>query len=497
MRSFFRGGLLALSVALIGLFAMTRSADAAGFGIAEQSVRASGMNNAYSSLVDDPSAIYYNPGALGFLKGLQSSTGITIIRVRSRYDGYSGNDTDLRDRNAPVPYFYSSAEINDMFNVGIGVYAPYGTALSWPTQGETRYNNIRAQLRAQYITPTIAFRPTDWISIGIGISYVTTRRLLPHTGGKEGVRVHRAVDLVEPTFAGLRAQLPASVPDSAVRQQARAIASSVPEPMSRLKGNVDGWGYSFGVMAKPFDQLSLGLTYRGEVYLNGNGVSEFQGVQDPTGLPPGTFTNTLVRSHIRTSLVLPPSLAIAATVKPFNKLSVTAQADWTGWSTVDEIRIRFTNGKPRTVQVLDLGWTDVWAYRVGVEYLVIGTYEDMKANAEKRTKGSGDDETEGDEEESSAGGMVVAVRAGYLYDTSPIPNETVSAFLPDNDRNAYSVGVGFDMGFMAVDASVQYFHARTIRRDAFSEGVDNEFHPNQGVFRTDAWLFGLGATLRF
>ena len=32
---------------------------------------------------------------------------------------------------------------------------------------------------------------------------------------------------------------------------------------------------------------------------------------------------------------------------------------------------------------------------------------------------------------------------------------------------------------------------------AFSEGVDNEFHPNQGVFRTDAWLFGLGATLRF
>lgn len=50
------------------------------------------------------------------------------------------------------------------------------------------------------------------------------------------------------------------------------------------------------------------------------------------------------------------------------------------------------------------------------------------------------------------------LRAGYIYDQSPQPVESISPLLPDNDRNNFSLGVGylsgnwkFDAGYMMVD----------------------------------------------
>src|SRR3977135_392083 len=53
------------SIALLALLVAVPS-TAQTFG--DQSARAAGMAGAFAAQVDDPSAVYYNPGALGLLK---------------------------------------------------------------------------------------------------------------------------------------------------------------------------------------------------------------------------------------------------------------------------------------------------------------------------------------------------------------------------------------------------------------------------------------------
>lgn len=484
-------------LAIVGTLGGIQQAKAAGFQIGEQNIRANGMGGAYTAIAADPSAIHFNPAGLGFLRGIQLTTGVTFIKGRNRYEGFSGNDTENRERYIGVPYGFGSLEINDMITVGGGVHAPYGLELIFPRQAETRYSNTRAFIRGQHFSVAVGIRPTDWISIGLGLSYINTRRVIPGQS-KEGLRVQRAVDLSESIFNSLRAQLPASVPNSAVRAQARSIASTVPEPLSRLKGDVDGFGYTLGLLLKPMKEFSFGITYKGEANLRGSGDGDFAGVVDPAGLPAGSLTNVLIRNHIRTSLVLPPSLSVAVASQLNDKFTATAQVDWTGWSTIDEVNIRFVTGRPVTVQSLELKWRDTVAIRLGAEYLMIGKYSEINKSVFKPNKKDSEGSDNKDvEEEKTEGGYAVALRLGYIWDESPVPTHTQTAFLPDNDRHAFNIGVGFDTGRFRVDASFQYFYFKTSTRDNPTEGVDNELHPTQGRFKVDAILIGLGITTRF
>lgn len=388
------------------LFGAAQQADAAGFGIREQNIRANGLSQAYTAIVDDPSAVYYNPGAVGFLRGIQNSFGVTIFRARFDYDSqFTANDADIRTRYLAVPHGFFSVGLSDKFldenddNVvdhwyerltfAFGVYAPYGLSLEWPADAETRYSNIRTSIRAVHYTPVVGIKLTDWLSIGGGFSYVNSRRNVPSfvdKQGREGVRIIRKVDTADAIFNALRPQLPQTVPDAAVRTQARNIAGTAPEPVLRLKTDGDGFGYTFGfqVRSPNFNKADagdvkgfFGFAYRSEVNIASQGGDvEFQNVQDPVGLPPGTFTNTFIRGGIRANLTLPSNFDIGAGVRLYDRLTLAFDAKWQGWNSFDRIDIRFVTGSPASVQRLDTKWRDVWSFNFGAEYLAFGSYYD-------------------------------------------------------------------------------------------------------------------------
>ena len=72
-------------------FALTSNVTAGGFGIPHQTARGLALSNALTAGVNDPSAVYYNPAALGEVEG-------NNILVTGTYIGfYNSVENSQRD----------------------------------------------------------------------------------------------------------------------------------------------------------------------------------------------------------------------------------------------------------------------------------------------------------------------------------------------------------------------------------------------------------------
>ncbi len=90
-----------------------------------------------------------------------------------------------------------------------------------------------------------------------------------------------------------------------------------------------------------------------------------------------------------------------------------AEAAWTLWSTFDKVDVNIdTGGDPQAISgfTLDENWNNSWTFRLGGEYKIMEN---------------------------------LPVRLGVAYDLTPVPDSTVSAILPDNDRVDGTIGFGW------------------------------------------------------
>ena len=81
-------------------------------------------------------------------------------------------------------------------------------------------------------------------------------------------------------------------------------------------------------------------------------------------------------------------------------------------------------------------------------------------------------------------------RAGYVYDETPQPEETVSPLLPDANRNGFTVGYGQSFGKASFDLALMYltFEDRTRAKTLPQESRSQDFF---GTYSNQAWLLGL------
>ncbi len=76
-----------LTLATLGTALSSTSADAAGFYIQEQSVRAQGAAfSGSTTTLNDPSVVYYNPSGMTKIGGTQVQAGVHIIAPSSDLD---------------------------------------------------------------------------------------------------------------------------------------------------------------------------------------------------------------------------------------------------------------------------------------------------------------------------------------------------------------------------------------------------------------------------
>ncbi|HWO20625.1 MAG TPA: outer membrane protein transport protein [Kofleriaceae bacterium] len=218
-----------------------------------------------------------------------------------------------------------------------------------------------------------------------------------------------------------------------------------------LGGSAFGIGGRAGVQYRPavLPQLRIGAMWRSQVNLSYEGKGDFD--IDPafrSQLPPD--------GDIATSIRLPQMFAGGIAYSPVPALQLEVNANWINWSKFDELRIELPGD---AVTVSPQNYKDTVTLRVGAEYAI---------------------------------GKRAAVRAGYIYDPTPIPNTTVSARLPDADRHDLTAGGSYSIGNMDVHLGLLWV------LPASQETSDAEYMPQfKGKYEVTAFVASLSLAGKF
>ncbi len=209
--------------------------------------------------------------------------------------------------------------------------------------------------------------------------------------------------------------------------------------LGQYEENMNGWGFgaTFGILVKPVDKLSIGLTVRTPSTIAFEGAASMSNMIT-FGLPGS--------SDLRRKITWPLWIAGGISFRPVERLLLSADVHWTQWSKLEAIRTTFLDAvwadlsalEGRDVRVLD--WRDATQIRVGAEYIL-------------------NDST--------------AVRAGYTNDPAPGPDSTLNVFLPSHTFHALSVGIGKTIGGLQLDFGLEYLAGNTRHLESLWMGYES------------------------
>ena len=93
----------------------------------------------------------------------------------------------------------------------------------------------------------------------------------------------------------------------------------------------------------------------------------------------------------------------------------------------------------------------------------------------------------------------LALRAGFLYDNTPQPVESMDPMLPDANRWALTLGFGYDTGKLVIDLAYQYepFLDRTSPNREIPPYQIGPINLGEGTYSTTAHLFGISFIFKF
>lgn len=439
-----------VAASLLGSAAL---ATAAGLKVNEQGAKAMGMGNAFTAQADDPSALFFNPAGIAFLKGTQVSIGATNILVPSTE--FSG--TAPLTGNAPTGVGTTSTvekAKQDLFiaptlyvthtfegaplSIGLGINAIYPLAKTWDASSAFRAEVVNISVKPINFQPTVAYR-FDSMNLAVAAGLDMTRALVSM-------------------------QKTPTVPDPSVANSAYELGTL------GLDGTALDFGYNLGLKWKPTSSISFGAAYRSRIDLHIDGTADFLATT-PAGFnmigmttsATSPYSRTRVLSDVSTTITLPSSLGLGLAWKPTDSITLEADAEWTEWSTMKKLEFAFAgtqfanfNNKPKP-----LNWKDVWCYKLGGQFA-------LNKN--------------------------VDLRAGYMYDKNPVPDSTLGPVLPDSDRHSFSVGQGFHNDMFALDLAYMLTHF--VDRTVSNQDMTNMTGAN-GTYKSDVHLFSASVTVKF
>jgi len=318
-----------------------------GFDIYEQSAKAVGMAGAVTAQTDEPSAIFFNPAGIIQLDGTQISVGSCMVMPTMEFKSngnmlmgtYAGETSKIKDHTWVIPNAFVTHKVNEKVAIGIGTFAHFGLGVEWPNKWEGRFTpgTTKTILQTTSISPVIAFKPLNNLSIGFG-PYI------------------QYFDIELNNLAFVAAPAPPLAPYNNRAQTADA----------RLTANEWNWGWQAGLQLKIIDGLTFGAAYLSEVR---HKISD--GDQELKSLANGA---TIVKQGFSGEFTLPATLRLGLGWQK-GPWTVEAGAQWTEWTSYKTLQAVFDNGTSLTNPK---NWHNAWLWRVGSQYRV-NKYLDLRA----------------------------------------------------------------------------------------------------------------------
>ncbi len=224
-----------------------------------------------------------------------------------------------------------------------------------------------------------------------------------------------------------------------------------------LKGTGDAFGLNAGALYRG-ENFSVGFNWRGGFDLNLEGDLAL----DNANIPAPFLVAVPTEADIAATMSIPHIFGFGAAFNLTDNLIFTADLHYILWSSFNEfvIELDYDDPFPDDTETLEENWKDSYVLRGGFQYMVNENF---------------------------------ALRAGFLYDKTPQPVETMDPLLPDANRWAITGGFGYKSGNFVIDVAYQY--EPFIDRESENRGV--VLHPVTGVnlglgtYSTTAHLFGI------
>jgi long-chain fatty acid transport protein len=308
--------LLTLIVASVAL--------AGGFQLNEHGARAMSQAGAFAARASDGSAMYFNPAGLGFQTEGSILVGATLIGFNSSFYGPLQANSGQKYEQAKQLFTpingYVVYPLMDQLTVGVAVNNQYGLGTEWPSTWPGRYLAQKTDLITYFITPTISYRISDKLSVGLGGIYATG-----------SVKLNRFVDT-----KGI--QTPAPV-------------------QSALDLSGHGFGFSGGILFKLSSDFSVGVSYRSQVKVDASGTATFTPDYTALGLPQGGVSSTLT---------LPATGFGGIAYTGVKNLEIEADYQYVGWSSYKSLEFAFASNNTTVTSAKN--YNDTYILRIGGEY---------------------------------------------------------------------------------------------------------------------------------
>ena len=331
----FKTAASALALALGATLALSGAAHASGFYLQDLSAKQAG--NAYSGAASaqGADALWWNPASIANVKtkeltfgaayinpkGSVNDNGSVIVRPGQAPASMGGDATaDGPIKNGVLPNVSFAMPLTDRIAFGVSVTSPFSFETNYATTSWARYNATKTRLTTVDIQPTLAFKVTDWLDLGVGLN-------------------------AEYTKATLANQMP-------------NLSAALPDGSLLLEG--DGWdtGYSLGAQAHT-NNLTVGLSYKSAVKHQLNGTVNITGLLGPLAAV------NMSQGGVSATFSTPSQLILGATLQATPNLALHAQAIQFGWSKFDYI----TLGAPLS-EALPEDYRDTTSVAVGFDYTI-------------------------------------------------------------------------------------------------------------------------------
>lgn len=393
--------IILLTVVLV--FSSLGSAYGAGFALYEFGARGTSMAGTMIGRADDPSAVAYNPAGITQLPGTQTMVGFSVVAPGGKIET-PGDTTKIESNLWIPPHAYVTRQMSDRIWLGLGLYTRFGLGTEFPDGWPGEYNNLFTRVRSFSFNPNLAYKLTDSLSLAVGGEVMW-------------------FDFYQKRMVG------------------RALGG--------IKAEMDGDSYGIGgniaLHYKPNDTWAVGLTYKSRVKHTIKGDAKFE--RTPIADALGYFSNTSAEGDLTT----PDSFGLGVMFKPYEKLTLEANAIYTLWSTYDKLEIEY--GRPLTpgspagdtkVAATDKKWKDVWRFQLGAEYSLTD---------------------------------LIALRLGYVFDQIPDKDAYADYMTPTNDRHIITTGIGLAWDNLSLDFSYSYlwFGNRSISARPADGVLDSKF----------------------
>jgi len=394
-------------------FLLTVSLWAGGWNNTLMGCRAMAIGGAFTGIADDPSAIFHNPGGLGFQENrLNFSLQGFYVWPTHEYTLPTGATIQSKYDN-PLPQFFVTYRTSEKITLGFGIYIPYaGGGVDW--QKDQLGVPLESAMGIYALTPTIAYQFSDKFSLGFNLIY------------------YRGICNVNTEMGGFG-------------------ALSSEETGGALSAGL-------GLMYKPTDKLSLGLSIRGPAEMKLSGTT--------------SIYYGLIKMNLdsETRFSLPWDMEMGLSYKITENFLFATGFQYTMWSALDKVgkTIKNVPGFDPILQVPVFGdveeeeilnFKDILIWRTGVEYVFP---------------------------------QGVALRAGIGLDRYASPEETLSITNIDVNKITFLGGIGYRTGKMQID----FLYAYAIGKEREKKSTDFGM-PLTEKYNLNVFILGLGITLSY